>query len=152
MLIPDTTGWSITEKINWLRNCTPQQWDAVCKRCGICCLNKLDAYEAFGIRGVVYTHCACQHLNVCSRLCNVYNDRLKTAGNQCKKVDLDIVLQGRLLPDSCGYREFIYGPARVPAQIDWSRVENVSNTDNADVWYMVSRIIPGSYMWGGHNR
>ena len=146
--LPDITDWSVRRRIEWLRDkCTPDQWDMICKRCGVCCLHKVDLRPVF--TATAYSTCACEHLDTETRLCRAYHARLKGPG--CVKVDMNVVLDGNLLPDSCGYVEFIYGPARVPATVDWSRVRPVSDIELATNKRAVNRImtsvIPESIHW-----
>jgi uncharacterized cysteine cluster protein YcgN (CxxCxxCC family) len=76
-----------------------QAWEAVCRRCGLCCYDRdPDA------RGVLIVHLTspCRHLDLVSRLCTIYENRLKKC-RECRKVTLLHALFSRYLPDSCGY-------------------------------------------------
>ncbi len=111
-------------RIAELRAMTPSQWDSICKGCGVCCLRKADI--GFGV--TLYMDLCCPHLDCQTHRCGIYNDRLTRRANRCYKVDIDVVLDGTLLPTSCGYREYIFGPAKYPAQVDWQKVKPISDS------------------------
>ena len=62
----------MVKPINLTDNQRQQDWESLCKGCGVC----------------------------------------------CPTATLDVVLDGELIPNSCGYDEYIYGPA--PVHLDWS--------------------------------
>ncbi len=111
------------QRIAELRAMNAAQWESICKGCGVCCLRKAD----IGFNTTLYMDLCCPHLDCKTHRCSIYNDRLIRRANRCHKVDIDIVLDGTLLPASCGYREYIFGPAKFPAQVDWSRVKPITD-------------------------
>lgn len=120
--LPDTRDWSVERRLEWLRNCTPAQWDAICKKCGVCCLQKVEISSRLLHKQVFYTYFACQHLDLNTRRCRIYDTRLQRP--ECSAIGQDEIVQKRMLPASCGYAEFVYGPAQFPANLDWTRVTN----------------------------
>lgn len=106
---------TIQEKIEYLRHCSPEEWESLCKGCGLCCLCKHSRRE-----GVYYTRVACNNLDLNTRRCTVYDRRLRNFF--CRRVDLRTVLQSGLLPDTCGYREFIYGKSDKTINVDFNNV------------------------------
>ncbi|MEJ2475752.1 MAG: hypothetical protein P8Y74_17985 [Desulfobacterales bacterium] len=72
------------------------QWEAICRRCGRCCYEKID------FEGQIYlTDIPCEHLDLKTRLCQVYMDRdNKRPG--CVRLTPDHLDKG-LLPPDCAY-------------------------------------------------
>ncbi len=134
------------KKVNELKAMSPERWETICKRCGICCLCKV----GFGVtenEPTFYTKVHCECLNPRTKKCKVYKNRLKSKAKDCKKLDLDIILDEKLLPRTCGYVEYIFGPAPFNIFIDWKSVKsekqvNLNNPDN-----VVKNIIMESYKW-----
>jgi len=118
------------ERANRLARMTPAEWDAICKRCGICCLKKLSvdiedvSAKATYIETVYLKRC-CSNFNTKTKRCEIYSERLNAPN--CRKVDMDVILEGKLLPASCGYVEYIFGPAPFPANIDFNTVRPIDN-------------------------
>lgn len=104
-------------RIEEMKRMTPQEWDALCKNCGICCL-----YKASTGNQVVYLSKCCKYLNKDTKQCEIYADRLTHRGSCCEKVTLNVVLDGELVPRTCGYVEYIYGPAPEQINLDWSMI------------------------------
>ena len=56
-----------------MKKLTSQEWDAICDKCGLCCLHKIiddDTNELF------YTNVACNLLDLETRQCSNYENRL----------------------------------------------------------------------------
>lgn len=72
------------------------EWEALCRRCGRCCYEKLE------LAGVVYyTDIPCEHLDPQTRLCTVYARRdVVRAG--CLRLTPALVRRG-YLPADCPY-------------------------------------------------
>ena len=134
----DTTGWTFQQKKEYLENCPQPEWDAICKRCGICCLVKLSMGG-----GIVYTTLACNHLDLQTKQCTVFKDRLKNQNN-CSKLDVEGVIQGELVPASCGYSEFLFGPAKCPADVNFQDVKHEGNAKEIE---KIIRRIEISWHW-----
>ncbi len=114
------------KRVAELRRMTPKEWEALCKRCGMCCLIKLSS----GFKDVtLYTDFCCEHLDCSTKACKIYKKRIEAEKGECQKVNLDIVLKNELLPASCGYVEYIFGPAKYPAKVDFSRVQPIKDKD-----------------------
>jgi len=73
-----------------------EDWDSHCRRCGRCC------YEKVEFQGdIFYTDIPCEHLDLRSRLCTVYENRIKRRPG-CLRLTRDLIQRG-LLPGDCPY-------------------------------------------------
>jgi len=82
-----------------------QSWEELCARCGRCCYEKLD------FRGkVYYTQLPCKHLDLDTRLCRVYPDRVARQPG-CVSLTPELLGKG-ILPGDCPY---VAGLADYPA-------------------------------------
>ncbi len=106
------------QRVEELKQMSPTEWESLCKQCGICCL-----YKAPVDGQTAYLSKSCQYLNKETKQCEIYKDRLTRRGTQCEKVTLDIILDGQLTPRTCGYVEYIYGPAPEQIHLDWSIIK-----------------------------
>lgn len=76
------------------------QWEAVCRRCGRCC------YEKITYCGTVhYTRTPCRYLDPQSNHCLVYPERA-TLQPECVRLTPQLVRSG-ILPPDCPYRPFV---------------------------------------------
>ena len=132
-------------RINELRNMTEPQWDSICRGCGVCCLFKV----VFGKSRVYYTNICCENLDTKTKKCNIVEHRCERTGRKCAKVDLDVVLSDRLLARTCGYVEYIFGPAPRAININWSHVIPANQLDSEDFATVLRHRIPGSTRWNG---
>lgn len=74
-------------------------WEEACKRCGLCCFEKsVDLKGRF-----VTTKTPCQHLDIVTRECRVYEKRLDV-GEGCVKLTPELVAKADWLPSDCSYR------------------------------------------------
>lgn len=133
------------ERVEQLRRMTPKQWDTICKKCGVCCLYKIQIIS----NRVFYLDRSCQYLNLKNHKCSVYKSRHQERPEGCQKITVDDVLAGEIVPASCGYCEYIFGPAKNPVAIDWSTVRPITDwlfesTSNMEKLFM---IIPKSWKW-----
>lgn len=76
-----------------------ETWDAVCRKCGRCCFEKIE--DEWG--QVTYTTTACRYLDLDSRTCKVFENRLKI-NPECIPLTPELVCTLDWLPDDCGYR------------------------------------------------
>lgn len=137
-----------------LARMTSCEWDAICKRCGICCLKKIGICNIDENTGMVYDSTTLYLKSCCDKFdtktcrCSVYKTRLNEPN--CEKVNMDIVLAGDLLPASCGYVEYIFGPAPFPARVDFKQVRPISDDDVAKMSDVELRqnMIFESVLWG----
>lgn len=132
------------QKIYELENMAPDKFEAICKRCGVCCLCKMDLKPIES--RTVFMRVRCAHLNPRTKLCEIYPGRLQ-ASHDCSKVDMNIILHSDLIPDSCGYREYIFGPAKHPAKIDFNKTCSEDEIDFDDPADVFPRIIIDSHYW-----
>ena len=109
------------KKVDELKQMSSQQWETICKRCGICCLCKVQIGPNKQTDNF-YTNVCCDAFNPVTRQCTMYENRLKRKKKDCKKVDLDVILDGTLIPRTCGYVEYIFGPAPFKTFVDWQSV------------------------------
>lgn len=117
------TEKQIQERIEKLATLNDEQWESLCKGCGVCCLLKHTRRA-----GMYYTSVACKNLNLATQRCRVYNTRLNHR-IYCNKVNVPVVLRSGLMPNSCGYIEYIYGPAETQIKPDYKKI--ISETELA---------------------
>jgi uncharacterized cysteine cluster protein YcgN (CxxCxxCC family) len=73
-------------------------WDDLCKRCGSCCLEKIENDNGT----IFYTQTPCRYLDVVNRECRVFDNRF-TINPECMKLTPELVETLRWLPPDCGY-------------------------------------------------
>ena len=141
------------KRADTLARMTPTEWDAVCKQCGICCMTKM---EIPGIllddnAGPIYLKQCCENFDTKTCKCSIYQTRF-SKNPFCEKVDMDIILEGKLLPASCGYVEYIFGPAQHPAKVDFSQVCPVPYDIKLTTEQIIKDAIPESVLWNKYGR
>ncbi len=77
-----------------------REWEAVCDRCGLCCLVKLQDADS---GTVVYTDVACNYLDIDTCRCTVYGCRQERV-SECLQLTPENLSQVNWLPPTCGYR------------------------------------------------
>ena len=102
-----------------LSQMSPEEWDTVCKQCGVCCLSKVRIYNA----KVAYLKRCCDKFDLKTHKCSVYKSRLD--GSKCIKINMDVILNTDLLPASCGYIEYIFGKSKYSVNPDFSIVKPI---------------------------
>lgn len=91
----------------------PEVWEALCRRCGKCCAEKLE------MGGTVYiTRKMCRFLDTKTRRCQVYSDRFH-AEPECASAYEG--LPKRIFPADCPYTKGIEG-YRAPVE-EWDDPE-----------------------------
>lgn len=130
----------IKKNIAKLEKLSPTEWDKICKRCGLCCLNKID-----DAGHIYYSNYTCQHFDLKSKCCNCYRQRLKCAN--CEKLTLAHILEGRLMPDSCAYAERIFGPAKYTPTFDWQQIKNINSVSFKNAHKITTSVISSSIYW-----
>ena len=125
-----------------LRKMSPDAYEKICKGCGLCCLCKTGC-DGF----TLYTRLYCNYLDINTKRCKIYNSRLKDRANQCAKVTPELALAGDLVPRTCGYVEYIFGPAKEPINLDWSSVVHCGNMDVGDTFTALGYVILDSINW-----
>ena len=124
-----------------LRRMSPGAYEKICKGCGLCCLCKTGTDTM-----TLYTRLACNYLDLKTRRCKVYNQRLVHPEYECTKVTPELAVAGDLVPRTCGYVEYIFGPA-TPIEFDWSRVRSLGNLDLDNPMDVIPNIIIDSVNW-----
>jgi uncharacterized cysteine cluster protein YcgN (CxxCxxCC family) len=76
---------------------THKEWEDLCRRCGLCCFEKWTEGDR-----VHHTRIPCQHLDIVTRLCRVYDKRLDV-GEGCVQLTPGMVRKIRWLPEECAY-------------------------------------------------
>lgn len=86
---------------------TPDEWEALCDGCGLCCLIKLEDEET---QEVAYTKVACKLLNCQTGECSQYANRHHHVPD-CIQITLENVNNIYWLPSSCAYKRRAEGKA-----------------------------------------
>jgi hypothetical protein len=79
---------------------TPEEWEALCDGCGLCCLVKLEDEDS---GEVAYTRVACKLLDPATGWCSQYAER-RLHVPDCIQLTPALVAQLRWLPRTCAYR------------------------------------------------
>ncbi|RMF79483.1 MAG: YcgN family cysteine cluster protein, partial [Nitrospirae bacterium] len=87
---------------------TPAEWEALCDRCALCCLHKLETAAG----EVVYTQVACARLDLASGRCRDYPRRHEVAG--CVALTPALARTLAWLPPTCAYRRLARGEPLPP--------------------------------------
>jgi uncharacterized cysteine cluster protein YcgN (CxxCxxCC family) len=88
-----------------LEDLTPAQWEALCDRCGCCCLEKLTDPKT---GKVFYTSVPCRLLDVQRGTCRAYDHRTLRVPT-CLQLTPSLIHDCRWLPQSCAYRRLAEG-------------------------------------------
>jgi uncharacterized cysteine cluster protein YcgN (CxxCxxCC family) len=88
-----------------LSEMTPEEWEALCDRCGQCCLHKTEDDET---DEVYFTCIACRLLELENCSCTDYLNRMAQVA-ECLKIRPVNFKQMHLLPESCAYRRLSVG-------------------------------------------
>ncbi len=84
---------------------TPNEWESLCDRCGLCCLHKLEDENS---GKVIYIGIACEFLDTENCQCLVYENR-HFAAPDCIALTQKNIRQIKWLPDTCAYRRLAEG-------------------------------------------
>lgn len=86
-----------------LADFSDEEWEAVCMRCGKCCMDKWE-HEGH----ILFMDGICEHFDMARCRCSVYEKRLSL--DDCVKVDMKLLQEHReLLPETCAYRLLFEG-------------------------------------------
>jgi len=80
---------------------SPEGWEALCKRCGRCCFEKVRLADG----GTGLTNQPCPFLNRATRRCKVYERRFEVCPD-CLPLTEDSLAEIDWLPEDCGYVEY----------------------------------------------
>lgn len=83
-----------------LEDYTKEEWEAVCNKCGKCCLVKLQDDETGEI---YYTNVVCRYFDSKTCTCTEYKNRC-TLVPECIKLTKDNVDKISWMPKTCAYR------------------------------------------------
>ena len=84
-----------------LHDLNNQEWEALCDRCGLCCLHKLIDEDN---EDIYYTRVACRLLDLRIALCKNYNNR-KREVSHCVKLNKNNIQEFvSWLPETCAYK------------------------------------------------
>jgi uncharacterized cysteine cluster protein YcgN (CxxCxxCC family) len=105
-----------------LKNMSSEQWESVCDKCGLCCLNKLQDDESDEI---FYTKVSCKLLDVSKCQCIMYEKR-KEIVPECINLTYKQLRNHahKWLPNSCSYKLLLNGES-LP---EWHNL-NTGSTD-----------------------
>lgn len=93
-----------------LEQMTPDEWDALCDSCGLCCLHKLEDIEEGDL---YYTRIACKQLDLGTARCSDYPNRQQKVPD-CVQLTPTHVDAFRWLPPTCAYRLLYEGKPLYP--------------------------------------
>lgn len=84
-----------------MKSYTKEEWENICRRCGKCCLIKLEDEET---NEVYYTNVVCQYFDEEKMCCSVYDKRCELVPT-CLKLSQENVDKLSWMPKTCAYRE-----------------------------------------------
>lgn len=84
----------------------PSEWEALCDRCGRCCLRKLEDEET---REVVFTRVACKLLCAETATCLDYAGRRSHVPDCVRLTPGNIARNAYWMPETCAYRRLHLG-------------------------------------------
>jgi len=88
-----------------LEEMTEAEWEALCDRCGKCCLHKIEDVESGEVH---FTNVACRLLDVKTCQCKDYDHRSALVPD-CFPLTPELVRKVNWLPESCAYRRLAEG-------------------------------------------
>lgn len=93
-----------------LRKIRSSEWEKICKRCGKCCLLKLEDEDS---GEVYYTNVVCRYFDEESGSCTVYEQRCELVP-ECLKLTPDNISTIQWMPRSCAYRALLGNQPSLP--------------------------------------
>ena len=103
-------NYKFSQKPFWkaksLHEMSKKEWESLCCRCGICCLNR---YHDRKSCKVYFTRIVCRFLDTDTCNCSIYENRFQISSDDCEKITPDNILKLRWLPTTCGYRTVAEG-------------------------------------------
>ncbi len=95
-----------------LKDYTRKEWEAVCNRCGKCCLVKIQDDETDEI---FYTDVVCRYMDMETCTCTRYDERC-TLVPSCLKLTPENIDKIDWMPQSCAYRALFEHRPKPPRQ------------------------------------
>lgn len=92
-----------------LEELNPQEWEALCDGCGLCCLNRLQDEEDDNAP-IYLTRVACHCYDINAAQCSDYHNRFERVDG-CMGLTIDRVAEYDWLPETCAYRLRHHGKA-----------------------------------------
>lgn len=115
---------------NVVASLTPEQWEALCDRCGKCCLVTLQDEDTGDI---YHTNILCRHCDIENHQCRVYANRFEQVP-ACLKLTPENIDKLPWLPKTCAYRRlFDENYQTEPCQPLNGRVVSQDDVDEADL-------------------
>ena len=87
------------------------EWEALCDRCGKCCLRKIEDADT---NEVFYTNVSCKLLDIKTSRCKNYKNRKKLVPDCIILTPENIGEIAYWMPETCGYRRIFYGNSLEP--------------------------------------
>lgn len=84
-----------------MKKYSTKEWEDICRRCGKCCLIKLQDEET---EDIYYTNVVCKYFDEETMLCTIY-DKRTTLVPECLKLTPNNVDKLCWMPKTCAYRE-----------------------------------------------
>ena len=84
-----------------MKKYSKEEWESICRRCGKCCLIKLEDEDT---GEVYYTNVICRYFDEEKMCCSVYDKRCELVPT-CLKLSPDNVDKLSWMPKTCAYRE-----------------------------------------------
>ncbi len=90
-----------------MKQYTKDEWENICRRCGKCCLIKLEDEDT---GDVYYTNVVCRYFDEETMCCSVYDKRCELVPT-CLKLNQENVDKLSWMPKTCAYRELFENAA-----------------------------------------
>ncbi len=90
-----------------MKQYTKDEWENICRRCGKCCLIKLEDEDT---GDVYYTNVVCRYFDEEKMCCSVYDKRCELVPT-CLKLNQENVDKLSWMPKTCAYRELFENAA-----------------------------------------
>ena len=112
-----------------MKQYTSNEWEAICSRCGKCCLLKLEDEDTGDI---YYTNVVCRYFDEENMCCTIYDKRCEMVPG-CVKLTPENVDKISWMPKTCAYREiFEKSPSHTKTTIK-GRVVNQKDISEEDL-------------------
>ncbi len=92
-------------EIKKLVEMSDSEWDLLCDKCGLCCLEKVEDSDTGQIKT---TPVACRFLDAFDCSCIIYEERFEVEPD-CLKLNYQNIGDFKWLPETCAYRRIFEG-------------------------------------------